>query len=128
MSDKIYLSYPFDETKGNNAEEYFGLDERVSVVGAYYTNKDTITQNNTHYMTFTVQNAAGSKTYRSWSTQDTAQGTITALTPAELVAGANDGEILDAGAGLKIAGTKSGDGEALDGSMGVILKKERLFS
>ena len=128
MSDKIYLSFPFDETLGNHAEEYFGLDERVSVVGAYYTNKDTLTQHNTDYMTFAVQNAAGSKTYRSWSTQDTAQGTITALTPAELVAGANDGEILDAGAGFKIHSTKTGAGLALDGTMVVILKKERLFS
>ena len=127
MSDKIYLSFPFDETLGNNAEEYFGVDERVSVVGAYYTNKDTLTAHGSHYMTFGVQNAAGTDTYYSWSTLNTAQGTITALTPAALAAGADAGDILEAGAGFKIHSTKTGDGLALDGSMVVILKKERKY-
>ena len=128
MSEKMYIAFPFDEVAGNNAEEYFAFDERVEILGAIYTNKDTITANNTDYMTFGVQNGAGTKTYFKWVTQVTGEGTISALTPAPLVAGADQDEaIIEANTCIKVHSTKGGAGKALDGSLVVVVKKARAY-
>tara|TARA_R100000329_G_scaffold145398_1_gene130912 strand:+ start:1919 stop:2311 length:393 start_codon:yes stop_codon:yes gene_type:complete len=127
--EKIYISFPFDETAGNTAEEYFGFDERVELVGATYTDKDGVAANNSNYLVITLENSDGSKVYFSHDTRAANQGAITAKTPTALAAGANVNEnIIDAGTCLAVKSVPAGSGKAMDGTITVIAKKARLFS
>lgn len=61
------------------------LHERMEVLGAYVTVNATITANATNYAEFKVLGNDQSTALFEHSTQDSAEGTLTADTPAELV-------------------------------------------
>ena len=126
---KFTISYPIDETAGNSAEEYFSFDERCRLVSAIYTDKDGVVQDGSNYITFTVGNAAGTKTYLTYSTKTADQGTITAKTATYLIDGADADECIFAeNTPLAFKATAAGSGKALDGTVVLTFEKERLFS
>jgi len=126
---KFTISYPVDEVAGNTAEEYFAFDEKCRLINAIYTDKDGVTQHTANYITFTVQNAAGSETYLTYSTRTADQGTIAAVTPTALIDGADAAKnIFASSTALRFLAAPSGAGKALDGTIVLTFEKERLYS
>jgi hypothetical protein len=126
---KVNIPIVLDVGATSVGQEYFGFDERMKCVGATYTNEAEITGNNTNFRSFYIQNGAGTKTYFSYRTNLTNQGTIAAKTTVNFVAGNDVGEAThEAGDSFRIYTDHDGSsGKAADGTLVVQFEKARLY-
>ena len=127
---KENISFVLDVAATAVGQEYFGFDERYRVVGATYVNEAEITGNNTNFRSFYIQDGAGTKTYFSYRTNLTNQGTIPAKTVVNFVAGADVADAThEAGASFRIYTDHEGaSGKAADGTLIIQLEKARLVT
>lgn len=111
-------------------EQFVTLQDRCKVTGVILTDTAGITQNAANYRTISCQKGDGSQTYFSWSTQDSAQGTIAAATAVDMInpGTATDDPEFEAGSAFKIRSAASGAGVAQQTSVTVKCERLRKYS
>jgi len=122
---KIQLPVYIEAGATTDETKYLAFDERyelkaVKVVG------DAIAADNTDYSILKVFGNDGSTEAFQWSTQDTAEGALTAGVPADLV-DQNSGKALFDAKAIKITKTHAGAGKAVAVMLILSLEQARKY-
>jgi len=122
------ITLRFDTGASVEDASVVALHERVEIQGAYVVLNATATETANDYKIVKVLGNDQSTAIYQWSTQDSAEGTLTADTPAELVdQGAKALAIFEAGEAIKVDLTKAGNGVAFDGIVVLNCRQARKY-
>lgn len=115
-------------TAGSDSERFVALDERVEVQGARIVDADGIAADATNYVVFKVYGNDGATELFQWSTLSTADGALTAATPAELVSeNVAEKAIFDAGEAIKISAENAASGKATNAVLVLNCRQARKY-